>query len=780
MKKAKYILPFTSLLFLVAAGCSPSNPREEKTKQESSVVLASRGCQPSWAIFIKPDAFPSVRYAAEELRDHLKKLTGIELEVFCKESVPGTSKKAISIGLKDDSAIGDDGFEISISKDSVSILGGRRGVLYGVYELLERYGGIMWLSSDHTHVPDADEFSVPCGLVLRDKPAFRTRHIDTYGCYEGVQDFGARLRLNEFTPDEKFGGCDPSFDPILCKCHTFHRIISVEKYYDSHPEYFSLVKGKRLREHTQLCLTNPDVFGIVLSNVLHRIEANKRSSSSVRRSIRYYGVSADDWNNFCECESCAAIDAREESNAGCVIWFVNKIAEEVEKKYPDVIIETLAYLYSRKPPKYLRPRDNVMVCLCTIECDFSKPMTVNRYKENVDFRTNILKWREIAKHLYLWDYAANWRATPVPYPNIKAYVENIRFYHEAGVRYLFEHGISSPAATLKDLKGWLGSKLMWNPYQPADPLIRRFCEAYYGKAAPFVMEFIELMGRQEIDETKTPVTYAMELPRMPFKKEFYEQGRELWIRAEEAVQGESEIIRRNVRWGRFGLEYALAATYARLGVWRAVILSERIVKRLDKDEFLRMRECARYCQRLLDSDSRGMVSSRLNDARLKGYLKALANAEFPEAQPSQALIQDWAVNYNDFPKSTTVFRVGDNDATDRSAVSVKGEKKERGLSCSLKPLLALDKGKKYRLRVRIKADPPKGSQVRNTALSVELFDRVAKKVRCSFDLDGKEATGRYSWYELGEWTDEGNDCVLYVHPRGSTFSLDCFEVSIVK
>ena len=450
-------------------------------RQEGQFVLAERGWYPTTVIAVDADAAPSVQYAAEELRDHVKKITGEELPIVKDGDRSCRRDPVVSIGLSGDASLGDDGFEISSTKDSLSVKGGKRGVIYGVYELLERYGGVMWLSPDDTRIPEADAFAVPVGLSLRDKPAFLSRHLSTYNWLKHIK-FGVRLRLTEAKVPENMGGSIPEFDRVLGKCHTFLNLVSPDKYYDTHPEYFSLVKGERMRRRAQLCLTNPDVFRIALSNVLARIEANKADPKTRRRGIRYYGISQDDWNNYCECERCAAIDAQEESHAGCVIWFVNKIAEAVEKKHPDVIIETLAYMYSRKPPKNLKPRDNVMICLCSIECDFSKPMAENRYKENIDFREDILKWRDIAKHLYIWDYAANWRATPVPYPNLSAYAENIRFYHESGVRYLYEEGFRSPSASFTDLKGWLGAKLMWNPYQPGEPLVRRFCEAYYGKA----------------------------------------------------------------------------------------------------------------------------------------------------------------------------------------------------------------------------------------------------------------------------------------------------------
>ena len=53
---------------------------------------------------------------------------------------------------------------------------------------------------------------------------------------------------------------------------------------------------------------------------------------------------------------------------GVLLNFVNKVADEVGKKYPDVKIDALAYQYSHKPPSdnVQANRDNVQINLCSI------------------------------------------------------------------------------------------------------------------------------------------------------------------------------------------------------------------------------------------------------------------------------------------------------------------------------------------------------------------------------------------------------------------------------
>ena len=287
-------------------------------------------------------------------------------------------------------------------------------------------------------------------------------------------------------------------------------------------------------------------------------------------------------------------------------------------------------------------------------------------------------------------------------------------------------------------------------------------------------------AQAELDEAKTPLTYAVPLEKMPFTKDFYVAGRELWEKATEAVKDDAEVVRKHVAWGRFGLEYALAGGYAQLGDWRAVLLSSNAVARLDRAEFMRMRESARYCQRMLAADSNAILSSRLNDVRYRGYLKAFAESEFPETAPQKALLQDWAFNYNDHPKSKTMSREDDKEATDSRAIMVKGEKESWSVSCPLVPVLALDRGVTYRMRARIKAEPKADAKPETRLLNMGMFDRVSRKTPCILSLRNSQATGKYEWYDMGEWTDEGHDCLMYMSPYGSNFSFDCVEISVVR
>jgi hypothetical protein len=452
--------------------------------------------------------------------------------------------------------LGEDGFSLKVVEGDLLVTGGNRGVLYGVYELLERYGGCRWYASWHTVVPARDAFSVPDDLDDAQTPAFLCRDVHWWDYFKG--DFAARNRVNGGSNRQqaRHGGNTWRFGGGLGNCHTFERLLPPEKYFDAHPEYYSMVKGVRLKERTQLCLTNPDVLRLVTSNVLARIRKDP--------GAKFYGVSQNDWHNYCECPACKAVDDEEGSHAGTVVRFVNAIAEAVEKEFPDKIIETLAYQYTRHAPAKTKLRHNVIPCLCSIECDFSRPLATSPSPDNVSFLKDIEDWNRQTDCLYVWDYVTDFRCYPHPFPNVYVLQENVKFFRDHGVKMLFEQGACQGRhAGFAELKGWLLAKWMWNPDLPAEPLIADFFSGYYGKAAPIVRAVFDEAHRREaayvgIDPSRTLKIYEDVVGkscREVMDDDFVAWAQGQMKKAEVAVAGEPPVYSYNVRMTAFSFDY---------------------------------------------------------------------------------------------------------------------------------------------------------------------------------------------------------------------------------
>lgn len=512
----------------------------------SAFVLAERGKAPDAVLSVEPKDEVAA-FAADELREYVRRMTGVSLA----ES-PATVPRRIAI-VRGDAGLGEDGFEITASEGELRIAGGPRGVLYGVYELLERFGGVAWFTSWCEDVPARDRIEVPVKTRIRQLPAFPVREVFWTDALENPV-FAARLRSNNRSwhkPVAKTGGNAVRFGGGLVNCHTFGTLMPTNVYFEAHPEYYSEIGGKRIGLWPQLCLSNPEVLAIVTSNVLAAIRRDPTATC--------YGVSQNDWANNCTCAACRAIDEAEGSPSGSIIRFVNRVADEVAKVAPDKIVETLAYQYSQHPPRTARPRDNVMVCLCSIGCDFSRPLAESRFPADAAFLADLGAWSGMTRRLYVWDYTTNFSHFQLPHPNVKSLQANIRSFRDAKVHYLFEQGVFKGwHGDFAELKAYLLGKWMWDPDLPAEPLLDRFFRGYYGAAAACARECFERLHALPHDEAKNPLKpfTAFGAHASSSNAVFLAESRALWRRAEELVR-DDPVRRYNVRTSSLPIDYAV-------------------------------------------------------------------------------------------------------------------------------------------------------------------------------------------------------------------------------
>ena len=438
------------------------------------------------SVEIPADATDVERLAADELVKYVRTMTGRTLPVV-------TQAKGPAIRLARGAAeLGDEGFRLKSEGDGLVVSGGRRGILYGVYELLERYGGVEWLAADFEVVPKRAEFRLPENVDQIEKPAIFFR-ASSWGDLRRDGTFQAKMRINglSYATNALPGGPAAVFCRRLGPAHTFDTLVPPSLWFKSHPEYFSEIGGVRRDGRTQLCLTNPDVVDLVVSNVLSMIA---RDPSASDPSVRYIaGVSQNDWAYFCECPKCRAVDEEEGSHAGTLCRFVNQVAERVEAKRPGTFVETLIYQYTRKPPKKTRLRHNVIPCLCSIECSFSHPLAARTLPVNAKFMDDLEEWGRRSDNLYIWDYTTDYNHYLYPMPDVLALQPNIQTFVRNGAKYLYEEGHGRYGAYFAALKSWLIAKLMWNPDQPLEPLLRRFFAGYYGAAAPQARAYFDAM-----------------------------------------------------------------------------------------------------------------------------------------------------------------------------------------------------------------------------------------------------------------------------------------------
>ncbi|MCL2301422.1 MAG: DUF4838 domain-containing protein, partial [Firmicutes bacterium] len=395
-----------------------------------------------------------------------------------------------AIRVRLDAALGDDAFTVRTAGGGIAVTGGKRGVIYGVYELLEAMG-CRFFTPTCESIPCAPELPLP-QLGIAQEPALEYRW-HNYRDFTQYPRFAVKSRLNGTALPAEYGGGAP----YAWFVHSFERcVIHPDDYFEERPEYFSLVDGQRLRDFSQLCLTNPEVLAIAVEKV--------RAALRAKPDCRIISVSQNDCMNYCECPACAAIDNREESHAGSLIWFVNQVAEAIEEEFPDVAVDTLAYMYSRRPPKHIRPRHNVCVRLCSIECCFSHSFEGCGCDENANFLDDLQAWARVCGRLYIWDYTTGFAHYPAPHPNWRALQPNMQSFVRSNVKGVFEQacGALGGGTDLNELRAYLIRKLLWDPDCDLELHKREFCEYYYGAAAEHIMGYIDALvdkaGRESL------------------------------------------------------------------------------------------------------------------------------------------------------------------------------------------------------------------------------------------------------------------------------------------
>ena len=536
----------------------------------------AKGGKPLVEIRVAAGATVAEQTAAAELQTYVGKIIGVAPNLVPEARESARTTGGIYVGWTafarahgiDLESLKAEEWIIRTEDGNLLLTGGRpRGTLYAVYHFLEDDLGVRWWSPWEETVPQQADLRLQA-LARRGKPVLAYRDIYMlYGNDEGA--FAARNRLNregDHRIAARYGGCRDYGPPY--HVHTFYLYIKPSKYFETHPEYFSLIKGKRVAGRHQLCLSNPelrDLFVEKLRAFIRASEAKARETGAPPPVV--YDISQNDWGGACQCERCQAIVKREGSEAGLLLDFINEIAARIEPEFPDVFIDTLAYQYTQDPPRHIKARDNVIIRLCDTGSNATFPITA---EENAPFRHFVLAWENIAANLRIWDYAVTYQAPRgLPYPSEDTYAADFRFYAEHHVEGVFTELEFPVLADIRELKVWMMMKLLEDPYRDPVALRQEFCRGYYGAAGGAVLAYRELLRtsqahyRAYIGMSPAPSAFKfLDLPTVLGAQRLFDAGAK--------AVAHDPVLSRRLRHARLSLD---RATYVRLRdlarEWRA-------------------------------------------------------------------------------------------------------------------------------------------------------------------------------------------------------------------
>lgn len=523
-----------------------------------------RDGKPVTYIHLLKDRTPAMRLGAEEIQRFVREMSGATLQIVDDQQADPTGplvfRAAPGIIVRNDPKLAEEEFRIRTDKSSIVITGGgKRGALYGCYALLEDVFGCRWYNTRVTKVPKKATIAVG-NLNIHQKPAFEYREPFWSEAFDS--DWAARNRTNgnsQRLTDAQGGRM--VYHPFV---HTFSQLVPPDKYFAGHPEYFSMIGGKRVGDK-QLCLTNPDVLKIAVEQVKAWIVQHPDAA--------ILSVSQNDTDGNCQCPVCKAVEAEEGAPSGVLLRFVNDVAEEVGKEYPNVLIDTLAYQWSEQPPKLVKPRANVRVRIAPISACFGHGL--DACDANKSALANLKAWARITDQLYVWHYCTNFGAYLQPLPDLDELVADIPLFKKTGVVGLFYEGAYAPGGggEMAELKAWLTAKLTWNPSAKPKPLITEYLDGVYGPAAPMIQEWLDLLHAAPRADRKLEV-HIWDRPTAPYLSDTtLDKGIALFNDAEKAAAG-SPAAREEVDRARLALEYVLCvrrgATYTPAGATEPV------------------------------------------------------------------------------------------------------------------------------------------------------------------------------------------------------------------
>ena len=506
-----------------------------------------------YSIVIGQEASLPEKRAAGELQQFLEEMAGARLPIVTANG-PLRSRSILvgdSAALRarkpgfDLESLGAEGYILKMIGSDLVIAGGRpRGTMYGVYGYLDKLG-CRWFTQNVSRIPKTPRIPL---LALNEtrQPSFEYR--EPFFAEALAKDWAARNRQNgnRMHLDDWTGGKVQYF-PFV---HSFLQLVPPEKYFEKHPEYYSLIDGKRRPGvHSQLCLTNSGTLRAAVETVREWIATHPEAT--------IYSVSQNDWTGWCECDNCRKVEEEEGgAHSGPLLRFVNAVAAEIEKTHPDKLIDTLAYWYTEAPPSRVRPRPNVRIRLCPIDACIAHPFEQCRH--DAYFMNNLRAWSEITSQLYIWHYNTNFHHYLAPCPDFDELAADIPMYHRHGVVGIFLEGAPTAAggAENAELRSYVMARLLWDVNTNVRQDIEDFHHASYGAAAPPMLEYFDLLHRQVRTAPGGRGAHVWIFDPVTAQylgQEFLDQAKILFQRA--AALAENEDVRRRVHKARLSIDY---------------------------------------------------------------------------------------------------------------------------------------------------------------------------------------------------------------------------------
>lgn len=506
---------------------------------QSGMLLVTRNGKSNYQIVIPSSASKREQEAANILQRYIIKISRTRLPIVNDQH--SVSPYEILIGRTnrhtgiDYTKIKDDGFTIKTVHGSLVITGAKdNGILNGVYGFLTNYLHCSYFGSDRQIVPSQPTIKLK-SINETSNPAFAFRDVYYQVAYQGGYD--AWNRLDHVTGQNSQWGLFS---------HSFFALVPPSQYFKDHPEYYSMINGKR--QPDQLCLSNQDLPEIITKKL--------RALMKKEPNAEYWCIGQEDNLKFCQCDKCRALHKEYHTSSGPLLALINKVAVN----FPNKKIVTLAYNATAFVPNNIKPARNVYILYSTSQFDQTGPYESN--PKNKIYINNLKTWLKLTPNVFIWDYVVNFSDLMAPYPNLFTFQSNLKFFNSIGVKGVFEEGNIKPGGDFNVLKPYILSTLLWNPDADVNLLIRQFTDSYFGAASPYIRQYLSTLQN---NFRKSHGNLGMYTPVKDFREEFLRPDQLkiynlLFDQAAHAVKDHPLLLSR-VNDARTSLDYALLALH---------------------------------------------------------------------------------------------------------------------------------------------------------------------------------------------------------------------------
>ena len=278
-------------------------------------------------------------------------------------------------------------------------------------------------------------------------------------------------------------------NPKINHGHNLVNTLPPSKYFKKHPEYYSLVNGKR--EPRQLCTSNPSVVKLVTDSINRYFDEHP--------DVEAYSLCPDDNTDFCECDRCRALDVGGRDKympdkpvvTDRYIHFLNQVAKGIQKKHPGKKVTTYAYVNYSTPPVREKIDPNVVVVFTTSMYCGAHGIGDLQCESRQQMKHDLAGWAKLCSNIYIYDYDPIPYNAELPWPLFGARYREMQEYLSMGIKgFSFESHDSW--ATLSP-NFYVAAKAMWQSDIDFDELMDDFTQKYYQESVEPMSEYYEVL-----------------------------------------------------------------------------------------------------------------------------------------------------------------------------------------------------------------------------------------------------------------------------------------------